>query len=296
MKTEYISKVLDSLRAIFPDLTFLMWDKDDRGIIYVSTLTIPEKKVVKFNPELLEMQFDKGNEVFFKETIKMFAEIIDRRFVKKINKYSNRMRRKEFLLTSAQIKYAIANTKSCNGAAKSLGVDLRTFKKYAFLHGLETEYNKHRNPSGAGVLRPAGHYAKMPLIDIIKNNKHPNYDIPKLKRRLISECILEEKCEQCGYNEKREYDQSVPLILDFKDGNNKNKHIDNMHLICYNCAYLVRPLGGKLSTKYTKHVKELLADIKEHIISDISESTFNTFNPILVKKDTADLFDKFNSR
>lgn len=297
MKTEYKSKILDSLRFIFPTLTFSMLDKDDKGAILVSTDSIPEKKVVKFNPELLEMQFDKGNIDFFNETIKMFAEMIDKRFVKKMNKYRSFTTGRPVLLTAAQIRYAFANSKSCNGAAKVLGVNFRTLVKYVKINGLEKEYEAQRNPTGKGVKRPTWSYNLIPLKEIIYDNKHPNYDLNKLKKRLLSEFVFEEKCSRCGYNERRDYDQEVPIILDFIDGNKKNKHIDNMRFLCYNCAFLIRPLKGKISLKNTKHMRELLSDIKEEIENKEKETIFESFNPHVIKDDNKeDLFDKFNKR
>jgi len=39
--------------------------------------------------------------------------------------------------------------------------------------------------------------------------------------------VFEEKCGQCGYKEKKIIDGSVPLRLDFMDGDESNQHLYN---------------------------------------------------------------------
>ena len=297
MKIEYQEKILKSLQFIFPDLTFTMWEKDDKGKITVGTDTIPDKTVLRFNPELLESQLNQGNELFFNDTIKILAETVDRKYVKKFNKYRNRLRGKIHTLTRGQLEYAFANSKGCNQAARVLGVDIRTFKKYVKINGMEAEYEAKKNPSGIGISRSMAH-TKFPLREIIIENKHPHYDVHKLKIRLVSEFVFEEKCDKCGYSERRDYDQAVPLILDFKDGNKKNKHVDNMRLLCYNCTFLIRPLSGRVALDHSKYISELLQNYKKDEIENANEAVFEQFNPEIKAPEIAkeDLFDKFNKR
>lgn len=293
MKDEIKYKITSELNSIFPKLLFTIWEKNDIGKIFVDSEGIPTKAVIKFNPELLEQQFNTDNSNFFKDTIKIFAEIIDKKYVKRLSKFRNRFRGKSFVITKSQLDYAFANSKSCNGAARVLGVDLRTLKKYVELNDMLDTYNNHKNFSGKGVPR-GGHNRRIQLVDIIYNNKHPNYDTQKLKHRLISECILEEQCNRCGYNEKRYYDQMSPLILDYIDGNKKNKHIDNLQLLCYNCTFLVRPLNGRMSNKLITGLNKL--DKPTQLNDEIDYSKFEKFNTVNTDVSTSknDIFDIFN--
>ena len=53
-----------------------------------------------------------------------------------------------------------------------------------------------------------------------------------------------EKCNCCGFEEKRLTDGKVPLVLDFKDGDRKNHKYDNLRMLCFNCSFL---LNGNLT-------------------------------------------------
>ena len=37
-------------------------------------------------------------------------------------------------------------------------------------------------------------------------------------------------------------------MICFLDGDSKNHALDNLHLLCYNCFYIVKPTGRMLST------------------------------------------------
>lgn len=78
--------------------------------------------------------------------------------------------------------------------------------------------------------RPA--HNKITLQDIL-DGKKPEYQTFKLKNRLISERIKENKCEVCGIFEWN----NRPLImqLDHIDGNSHNHLLENLRLICPNC-------------------------------------------------------------
>ena len=108
-------------------------------------------------------------------------------------------------------------------------------------------FELHKNQSGKGLRKiQKGDKAKYPLQEIIEG-KHPKYPTSKLKFRLIREALLEEKCCQCGMEEKRITDMTVPLLLDHKDGDVTNHVLDNLQLLCYNCYYLTvgNPIGKK---------------------------------------------------
>jgi uncharacterized protein YhdP len=88
--------------------------------------------------------------------------------------------------------------------------------------------------------RPA--HNKITLQDIL-DGKKPEYQTFKLKNRLISERIKENKCEVCGIFEWN----NRPLImqLDHIDGNSHNHLLENLRLICPNCHAQSETYCGK---------------------------------------------------
>ena len=48
-----------------------------------------------------------------------------------------------------------------------------------------------------------------------------------------------EKCNCCGFEERRVTDHKVPLVLDFIDGNRRNHKHENLRMLCFNCSFLI---------------------------------------------------------
>lgn len=153
-------------------------------------------------------------------------------------------------LTESQIRYAMLNSNSNREAARFLHVTVSTYRKYAIRY-IDTEtglnlYEKHKNQPGRKITKATaiqdGYYR---LSDILEGKK-PDYDKKKLKRRLIKDSILEEKCNRCGFEERRILDYAVPLLLDWMDGDTTNHKRENLQLLCYNCYFLtVNNVAGK---------------------------------------------------
>ena len=148
-------------------------------------------------------------------------------------------------LTKEQILRAMRHTKSNMSAARYLGVSYIHYKKWAkFYEATEEGYanlhEQHLNPSGKGIPKfLKGKGKEAPLIDIIEGRIDASSFKPeKLKYRLLQEGHLEEKCSQCGFNERRVLDYKMPLLLNFKDSNKKNWKLDNLEMLCYNHYFL----------------------------------------------------------
>lgn len=149
---------------------------------------------------------------------------------------------KSYNLTEDDIRYAMSMTKSNREAAKFLRISSATYKRYAMLYtdsdSGKTLYDIHSNQHGVGVAKGNTTYKGTKGLSAILEGKHPEYSSRNLKRRIIAEGFKAECCENCGFDERRVTDYTVPLILVWKDGNKHNHHIDNLSLICYNCFYL----------------------------------------------------------
>jgi len=155
-------------------------------------------------------------------------------------------------LSESEIRYAMANTKSCLAAARFLNISYESFRKYSLLYvdreTGKTLFKLHKNSAGIGIpkstkLKLNGAYGLHDILD----GKHPNYNAKKLKSRLLRSGEVEEKCECCGFDERRVDDYTVPLILDWIDCDRTNHKRENLQFLCYNCYYLQvgNPLGGR---------------------------------------------------
>jgi hypothetical protein len=140
-------------------------------------------------------------------------------------------------LLASEIKEAQSKARSAAEAARILGVSYNTYKKYAKEYGL---FENLKNPDGVGISKGAN-YVKGPTpLEEIFEGKHPNYPHWKLKKRLLRSGYLEEKCANCGFDERRITDYKVPLVLDFIDENKENLQYENLQVLCFNCAFLIR--------------------------------------------------------
>jgi len=153
-------------------------------------------------------------------------------------------------LTESQIRYAMLNSQSNKAAARFLNVTLSTYRKYAKIYkdseSGKSLYDLHKNQSGKNIAKGTVFQHGYYRMEDILEGKHPDYNPKKLKKRLIVNCILEEKCSRCGFEERRILDYSIPLLLDWIDGDNTNHKRDNLQLLCYNCYYLtVNNVVGK---------------------------------------------------
>lgn len=127
--------------------------------------------------------------------------------------------------------------RSASEAARLLGVSYNTYKKYAQQYGI---FDEVKNQAGIGIRKGNSIHSSYAPIEDILSGKHPTYPIWKLKKRLLLSGYMEEKCNNCGFEERRITDHRVPLVLDFLDGNRQNHEYDNLQMLCLNCAFLIR--------------------------------------------------------
>jgi len=172
--------------------------------------------------------------------------------------------------TELDIKNAILHTRSYFEAARYLKVTYLTFRKYAKLYGLWEHGGK--NKSGH-KLSKLGKNKRFEIQEIL-GGKYNGTKIKshKIKQYLILELLLEEKCDICGFSEKRDIDKKVPLWLDFKDGNRRNYRFDNLRLLCFNCYFLYGNIGKHEKVYFSNPITgEIIANI------DFGSMEDNTF-------------------
>ena len=192
------------------------------------------------------------------------------------------MARPSKILTKEDILRAQKMTRSNMAAARYLHVSYNHYKKYAKMYknddGL-TLLEAHMNQSGEGIPKFAvAGIDNIPLMDVLEGRVPiEHFDPRKIKARLLSEAKLVEVCDRCGFAERRVTDQKIPVILNFKDGNKKNWHLENLEFLCYNCSFLyaASPIEEKQAEAMEDYVRtrddEPTWDLDEHHIEHLKE-------------------------
>lgn len=140
---------------------------------------------------------------------------------------------RELRYTEEEAREAIARSKSWTEALRRLGYcptggNPKTLKKYVALWGISTD---HFDPY-AGVMdrvRPP----KIPLDKVLVEGS--SYSRSNLKRRLYEEGLKQPRCEMCGQGEQWR-DRYMSMILDHKNGVRNDHRLDNLRIVCPNCA------------------------------------------------------------
>jgi len=164
--------------------------------------------------------------------------------------------RKAYNITEKEIRYAMANSVSNSEASRFLGINLSAYRKYArtyfdYESGKDL-YELHKNASGKGLNKNTSHLKKKyqeEFDKLVTGQKPRNKTFNKKLyfSKLVTAGYIPEKCFQCGFDEKRIFDEKTPLILDFKDGDKFNLKLENIEVLCYNCYFLN---GGSLNQRY----------------------------------------------
>lgn len=162
-------------------------------------------------------------------------------------------------LLAKDILIAQEHTQSAAQAARYLNVNYATYRKYAVLYDL---FKNHTNKTGKGI--PRKKMKGLFGLDAILNGEHPTYDRGKLKERIIRAGKLPERCNLCGFDQKRVFDGRCPLVLHSLDGDNHNLRLENLELRCYNCSYLTT---GVVSAK-SEMKKPLNEGVFDHDLVD----------------------------
>lgn len=127
------------------------------------------------------------------------------------------------------------NSKTMAEAAIKLNLHFNTFKSKA------KKLNCYvPNQGGKGTIKPK---AKKIDTDLILNGGYSQFQTFKLKKRLIEENILENKCDICGINSWNNI--ILKLELHHKDGNRFNHKLENLQLLCPNCHSQTSSFRGK---------------------------------------------------
>lgn len=192
------------------------------------------------------------------------------------------MARPSKIVTKEDILRAQQNTRSNMAAARYLHISYNHYKKYAKMFKNDegvTLLEAHKNQAGQGIPKFAiSGIDNIPLMDVLEGRVPiEHFDPRKIKARLLSEAMLVEVCASCGFSERRVTDQKIPVILNFKDGNKKNWHLDNLEFLCYNHSFLyaASPIDEKQAEAMEDYVKTVDDqpnwELDEHHIEHLKE-------------------------
>lgn len=135
--------------------------------------------------------------------------------------------------------------KSCNNITevlsfyglKNKGRNNHTLIKRIKEDGLDIELNRLREGGKKNKIRKA-----VPIeFYLVKNsNCKSNF----LKKRLLKEGFLEEKCNECGL-EKIWNGKDITLQLDHINGDSADNRLSNIRILCPNCHSQTKTFSGK---------------------------------------------------
>jgi hypothetical protein len=128
---------------------------------------------------------------------------------------------------------AIAASRCWADALRLLGYQARgnnfkTLKRHAQRLGRTTDhFDPHLRQKRAGKTR------RIPLKEILVAAS--SYSRSSLKQRLYDEGLKDRRCEQCGQGEEWQ-GRAMSLILDHVNGVNNDNRLENLRILCPNCA------------------------------------------------------------
>ena len=92
-------------------------------------------------------------------------------------------------------------------------------------------------------------YQQKKVIDDWKKDSNTGVKSGFRLKSGIREYLLEKcnhQCSSCGWNECRVTDDNYPLYIAFHDRNWRNKTLQNMYLLCFNCYFCqIGSLGAR---------------------------------------------------
>jgi hypothetical protein len=137
--------------------------------------------------------------------------------------------------TPSEARRAIAGSRSWAEALRRLGCchtggNPKTLKKRAREWGISTA---HFDPAAAPREALRRNSQPKPLSEVLTTNS--TYSRSSLKRRLYAEGLKERRCEKCGQDETWN-GANMSLILDHVNGDRTDNRIENLRIVCPNCA------------------------------------------------------------
>ncbi len=122
----------------------------------------------------------------------------------------------------------------------AIGGNHKTIVKYIKKYNIDISHFEQRSDR-MRLINPA-----IALEKVLVENC--NYNRVHLKNRLYKEGLKERKCEECGQGEIW-MNKKISLIIDHVNGINNDNRLENLRIVCPNCAATLPTHAGKNNKK-----------------------------------------------
>ena len=148
---------------------------------------------------------------------------------------------KLFKYSVEQLKEAVATSQSYRQVLmklniKAAGGNYATLRKAIKHFDLDTSHMKGQGWNKGMTFSP-----KRDIQEYLSNNV--SIQSYKLKKRLLSENLLQYQCSNCYL--KKWQSKPIPLELDHINGNHQDNSLNNLRLLCPNCHAQTQTYRGK---------------------------------------------------
>jgi len=144
--------------------------------------------------------------------------------------------------TEQEVREAVAAARSLSEALRTLGLrpaggNHRTLHKLIAKYGISTD---HMDPRWALRRAPRNIATPLPEVLIVDSTFHRGH----LKQRLFDEGVKQRRCELCGLEDEWR-GRPMALILDHINGVPTDNRIENLRIVCPNCAATLETHCGR---------------------------------------------------